>query len=75
MAKGEEEKTQHTAAEKGKGKATDSTTSDGVNGQDGKKDKDGKIVQDGKDKGKSDEGQHTTLSLSAPYNRCHLYER
>ena len=53
MAQGEGEKQQHTAAEKGKGKAPEVN---GVNGTEGKKepkrDKDGKIIPDGKDTGK-----------------------
>ena len=56
MAQGEGDKQEHSAAEKGKGKATDTN---GVNGtsdkKEPKKDKDGKIIEDGKDHDKPEE--------------------
>ncbi len=48
MAKGEEEKPK--AADKGKGKVTEDTGVDGINGTaEPRKDKDGNVIKDGKD--------------------------
>lgn len=61
MAKGEDEKPEHTAAEKGKGKAVDPKA---VNGEEPKKDKDGNPIPSGKDKGKPDEGEPIATSTA-----------